>query len=41
MMANVLMDDLFDISSGEIYDDIDSVIELSDEPVELIRNLFL
>ena len=41
MKANVLMDKLFDISSGEICYDIDDTIELSVEPVESIRGLIL
>ena len=41
MKANVLMDQLFNISSGEICDNVDEVIELSDELVESIKDLIL
>ena len=41
MKANVLMDQMFDISSGDICGDIDDFIELSDEPVEPIKDLIL
>ena len=39
MKANVLIDQLFDINSGEICSVIDDIIELSDEPVESIQDL--
>ena len=41
MKANVLMDQMFDVNSGDICDDIDDVIELSDESVESIKDLIL
>ena len=41
MKANVLIYQMFDISSGDICDDIDDVIELSDEPVESMKDLIL
>ena len=41
MKANILMDQLFDINSSEICDAIDDIIELSEEPVESIRDLIL
>ena len=41
MKANVLMDQIFDIHSGEICDDIDNVFDMSEEPVESIRDLIL
>ena len=41
MKANVLMDQMFDISSGDICDNIDDFIELSDEPIESIKDLIL
>ena len=41
MKANVLMDQMFDIHSGEICDDINDVSNISEEPVEFIRDLIL
>ena len=41
MKANVLIDQLFDINSGEFCGVIDDVIKLSDEPVESIKDLIL
>ena len=41
MKANILMDQMFDIHSGKIYDDIVDVVETSEEPVESIRDLIL
>ena len=41
MKDNILVDQLFDINSGEICDEIDNVVELSDEPVESIKDLIL
>ena len=32
---------MFDIHSGEICDDIDDVFDMSEEPVESIRDLIL
>ena len=37
--ANVLMDQLFDVNSGEICDENNDGVELSDEPVEFIKDL--
>ena len=41
MKANVLMDQMFDISSGDICDNIDDLIELSDKLIESIKDLIL
>ena len=41
MKANVLMDQMFDIHSGEICDDIGNVFKMSEELVESIRDLIL
>ena len=41
MKANVLMDQMFDIHSGEICDDIVDVVEMPEESVESIRDLIL
>ena len=41
MKANVLMDQMFDVNSGEICDDITDIFEMPDELVESIKNLFL
>ena len=41
MRANVLMDQMFDVTSGEIFDDITDIIEMPDKPVESIRNPIL
>ena len=41
MKANVLMDQMFDIHSGEICDDIVDVVKMSEEPVESIKDLIL
>ena len=41
MKANVLMDQMFDINSGMICDDIVDVVEMSEEPVESIKDLIL
>ena len=41
MKANILMDQLFDIHSNEICDDIIDIIDMSDMPVESIRDLIL
>ena len=41
MKANVLMDQMFDIHSGEICDDTVDVIRIPDELVESIRDLIL
>ena len=41
MKANVLMDQMFDIHSGEICDDIVNVVEMPEELVESIRDLIL
>ena len=41
MKANVLMDQMFDIHSDKICDDIVDVVEMSEEPVESIRDLIL
>ena len=35
------MDHMFDINSGEICDNVDDVIDLSDELVESIKDLIL
>ena len=35
------MDQMFDIDSGEICDDIVDIIRIPDEPVESIRDLIL
>ena len=39
--ANILMDEMFEIHSGEICDDIEDVLEMSIKPVESIRDLIL
>ena len=39
--ANILMDEMFEIHSGEICDDIEDVLEMSIKPVETIRDLIL
>ena len=41
MKANLLMGNLFDLESNEIYDDISDVINSDDEPRESIRDLIL
>ena len=41
MKANILMDQMFDIHSGEIYDDIVDIIEMPDKPAESIKDLIL
>ena len=41
MKAYVLIDQMFDVSSGMICDDIDDVVEMSEEPVESIKDLIL
>ena len=41
MKANVLIDQMFDVNSVEICDEITDIIEMPDEPVESIRNLIL
>ena len=41
MKAKFLMDQLFDLDSSEICDDTDGLVELSDEPVESIKDLIL
>ena len=41
MKANVLMDQLFDIDSGEICGVVDDVIELSEKSAESIKDLTL
>ena len=41
MKANVLMDQMFDIHSGELCDDTVNVVEMPEESVEFIRDLIL
>ena len=41
MKANTLMDQMFDIQTGEICDDIVDIRDASNEPVESIRDLIL
>ena len=41
MKANILMDQMFDINSGMICEDIVDVVEIPKEPVESIRDLIL
>ena len=41
MKANILMDQMFDIQSNEICDDIVDIIDMSDKPVESIKDLVL
>ena len=41
MKANVLVDQMFDINSGMICDDIVDVVKMSEEPVESISDLIL
>ena len=41
MKANLLTDNLFDLESGEICDDVSDVIDFGEEPSESIRDLIL
>ena len=41
MKANILMDQMFDIQSNEICNDVIDLIDMSDIPVESIRDLIL
>ena len=41
MKANILMDQMFDIQSSEICDDIVDIIEMPEKPVESIKDLIL
>ena len=41
MKANTLMDQMFDIQTGEIHDDFVDIRDASNEPVESIRDLIL
>ena len=41
MKANILMDQMFDIHSGETCDDIVDIIEMPDKQVESMRDLIL
>ena len=35
------MDQMFDIQTGEIFDDITNIMDATDEPVESIKDLIL
>ena len=41
MKANILMDQMFDIQSNEICDDVADIIDMSDKPEESIKDLIL
>ena len=41
MMANILIDQLFDIQSGKVCDNIIDIVEISMKPVESVRDLVL
>ena len=41
MKANILMDQIFDIQSNEVCYDAVDIIDLSDKPVESIKDLIL